>query len=105
MKALLKAVKKHSGMDDEDIREIRSAYDGYPGFSYYKDTCKFYDKYKHLIWDRLIEISEEIGETPLETISKFGVADTVEDDVDLKNLLAWFALEEAAEYLRVKEEE
>jgi len=105
MTELIKAVKNHSGMTEEDLLGVRNANDGYAGFTYYKDTVEFYDEYAPEIWEQLNEVSEQLGQRPTEVISSFGCVDSIVDDETFKNALAWFALEEVARYLQDKEEE
>lgn len=94
---LLKAVIEHSGMSLQEIAGIMSAADGYCGFTYYNQTNEFYDKYSDLIWEKLYELADDMGEENLlKVISGFGIANQVDDDKTFKNLLAWFALEESA---------
>lgn len=102
MKDLLKAVREHSGMDDDNLRDVANhgASGGFPGFMYYKDTMEFYDKNEDAIWELLEENADSLGEkNPLALIATFQGAKDVHDDASFKNLLAWFALEEAARYL------
>ena len=66
---------------------------GWPGFSYYSDTCRFYARHKEAIWDLLISEAEEMGEKNVwQFIAQFGRA-TVGDADQVENLLAWYALE------------
>lgn len=106
---LLKAIRKHSGMEDETLLDIarHSADAGWPGFTYYKDTVKFYDKNADDIWELANDMSEEMGnESPLELIASFGGAKNVSDDDTFKNLMSWFALEEISRWFEgMKEQE
>jgi len=104
MEELIKAVKKHSGMTEEDLLGVRNANDGYAGFTYYKDTCEFYNEYASEIWKQLNETAEQLGQTVIEMIASFGCRDSIVNDNTFKNALAWFALEEVARYLQDKKE-
>ena len=93
---------------------------GYPGFTYYTDTCKFYKDNKAEIIQLAEEVAVDCGEDLLVMISHFGclkemdltsygVSLALEDKGDkdtitqVQNAMAWFALEEAC--YRVTEEE
>ncbi len=102
MRALVKAVKKHSEMDDEQIAEAgeHGADAGWPGVTYTRDTVDFYDEHNELIWDLLNERAEDMDvDHPLAMIAFFNQARNVSSDDSFKNLLAWFALEEVGRYL------
>ena len=102
MKKLYKAVKKHSGMDDGEIRQAgeHGADAGWSGFTYYTDTVKFHDDNEDLIWDLLEEERDGLGEkTILSMLAGFGAAGGVESMDQLKNLLAWWALESVGRWL------
>lgn len=82
---------------------------GYSGFTYYNETCKFYDDNKALIIPALIESLQKCNST-LDDLTEwryFGgshlanifltVAGIDNDDVvTVKNVLAWFAAEHVA---------
>lgn len=105
---LLKAVRKHSGMEDDTLLSVasHSADAGWPGFTYYKDTVEFYDKHEEDIWELLTQTAEEMGnENPLELIASFGGAKQVSDLDTFKNLLSWFALEESSRWFEMKKEQ
>lgn len=102
MNALIDAVREHSGMDDDQIVEAgeHGADAGWPGFTYYRDTAEFYNKHSDLIWELLAEEADDLGEShSLAMIAHFNQAKGVESDDTFKNLLSWFALEEAGRYL------
>lgn len=104
---LHKAIKKHSGMDDDQIIDAgnHGADAGWPGFTYYTDTVKFYEKNEDTIWELLEEEADALGEkNALALIGTFGGAKNVTDGQTFKNLLSWFTLEEIGRWLEsVKE--
>jgi len=107
MDRLVKAVKRHSGMTPDEIVQAgeHGADAGWPGFTYTVDTNRFYDRHADLIWELLAEQADEFGEKhPLALIAKFNSAHSVDTDHGFKNLLAWYALEEAGHYLAAEEE-
>lgn len=87
---------------------------GYPGFTYYKDTCSFFRRHKADIVSLAEDMANNLGENPLDMIASFnclhGDYSTSEigkvlygrwNDSDdtftiIGNALAWFALEEVA---------
>lgn len=105
---LLKAIKEHSGMEESEIIEAgeHGADTGWAGFSYYKDTGEFYEKYEDAIWELLEQQAEDMGEKhPLALIAAFKGAQDVHGADQFENLLAWFALEEVGHWLADKGEE
>jgi hypothetical protein len=96
---LVDAVKEHSGMTDDEVAEAgrQGADAGFPGFTYFKDTIKFYNDYEKEIWAVLVEQADQMGEDVLKFISSFRTKVNSLDE--FKNLLAWYALEEAGRYL------
>ena len=87
---------------------------GFVGFTYYKDTCKFFDDNKDLIMEQLLDDRVSIGYNSLiEMLSNFRCFKDVdtsnieaflinsddesnEEQTTLKNGLAWYALETVA---------
>ena len=63
---------------------------------YHEDTVKFHDKHEDEIWDELITMSEDFGNSPLELISSFNGGEEVSSMTSLKNLLAWWICEHIA---------
>ena len=105
MERLYKAVKKHSGMDDEQLVDAANhgADAGWPGFTYYTDTSKFYEQNEEDIWAMLDDMASNFGsKNVLSLIAGFGGADSVSDDSTFKNLLSWAALEEVGRYAEAK---
>lgn len=101
-KDLVKAVKKHSGLDDAEIIQAaeHGADAGWAGFTYTTDTVEFYDKNEELIWKLLEEMSSDMGsKNVMDFIGSFKIADQITDLDSFKNALSWFALEEAGQSL------
>ena len=69
---------------------------GWPGLTYYKDTCKLYEKYKDEIWEWLLEDAEECGQSVFEMIAGFGGAKDVGSCDQFENLMVWYAAERVA---------
>ena len=62
---------------------------------YYYDTSAFYDKYKQEIWQRLSDLADDMGcESILHLIVTFNGAKEVGSELQLHNLLAWWAAED-----------
>lgn len=104
---LHKAIKRHSKMEDEEIIQAgeHGADSGWPGFTYYTDTEKFYDKNADEIWELANQSADDFGEeSTLAMIAKFGGAKNVADDKTFKNLMSWFALEEIGRWLETMKE-
>jgi hypothetical protein len=112
MEQLIKRVVKQIG-GAENLEGLRSADDGYPGFTYYSDTHKFAMANRALILDLLNETADQLGEEVVSMVKNFGVFKGEMDHEDLQdlykylgggrpeqgtvtNVMAWFALEEVA---------
>ena len=62
---------------------------------YYADTSAFYEKYKEEIWRRLSDMADDLGcDSILHLIVTFNGAKEVGSELQLRNLLAWWAAEE-----------
>ena len=62
---------------------------------YYADTSAFYEKYKEEIWRRLSDMADDLGgDSILHLIVTFNGSKEVGSDLQLRNLLAWWAAEE-----------
>ena len=62
---------------------------------YYADTSAFYEKYKEEIWQRLSDMADDLGEPSiLHLIVTFNGAKEVGSELQLHNLLAWWACED-----------
>jgi len=111
---------------DSTMRDIRNngADGGFSGFIYYSDTCKFARDNMALIYSHAKNQAVEFGIDPLEMIAGFNclhgecpafeIASVIHDDIDdatrndgadvaILNALAWYALEEAAQYWEIYE--
>ena len=61
---------------------------------YYSDVVRFYQKYESQIWELVCDFLQSTGYTLGQFIDNF--RQTIEDEVRLKNYLAWFAVEQLA---------
>ena len=62
---------------------------------YYADTSAFYEKYKEEIWRRLSDMADDLGcDSILHLIVTFNGSKEVGSELQLRNLLAWWAAEE-----------
>lgn len=112
MEQLIKRVVKQIG-GAENLEGLRSANDGYPGFTYYSDTHKFAIANRALIVNLLNETADQLGEEVVSMVKNFGVFKDEMDREDLQdlykylgggrpeqgnvtNIMSWFALEEVA---------
>lgn len=111
MTNLQKAVIEQMGYDTKDKKEVAEATSslkdvaehgasgGYTGFTYYTDTVEFHDKNESEIWDQLYNDADDMGMNIPELIASFNGAKDVGSAEQLKNLLAWYALETVAHQL------
>lgn len=72
---------------------------GWPGLTYYSDTCALYDRFADEIWDAIYEDAQSFGQTNLELIASFNCAGDVGSDAQFKNMLVWFMAERVAREL------
>jgi hypothetical protein len=99
---LHKAIKSHSEMDDEQIREAgeHGADAGWPGFSYTGDCVDFYNANRDAICELLTDDAEEFGHASVaEFVGTFGRAEMTDTPDGYANLLAWYALEKVGRWL------
>lgn len=83
---------------------------GFPGFTYYDDTVKFFDDNRDLILDALQDDANDFGEELFSMIANFNclksydfstvdIAEAIyynsDNSVVIKNALAWYAAEKA----------
>jgi len=80
---------------------------GFPGLTYYTDTCALYDAFEDEIWEIASEESESLGsKNIMEFIAGFGCAESIQDITTFKNAMTWYAAEYyAREYIESKETE
>jgi len=77
-----------------------------PSLIYYDDTVKFYDEHENEIWDQLYQEANDMGnECILKHISQFNGAKDVGSMTQLKNMLSWWACEQAAHRILAEREE
>ena len=69
---------------------------GFAGFTYYRDTGKFYAENAKAIWDLLNDDAEDMGVSPIQLVANFTESHSVTDQTTLENLLVWYALERVA---------
>lgn len=94
-------------MDDDQIIDAgrHGADAGWPGFTYTRDCCEFYQKNKEEIWEMAQQMADDMGNKNVaEMVSGFNRSDMLENGPDgFENLLAWFALEEVGHWLEGKQ--
>jgi hypothetical protein len=121
-KKLIKAVKDQLGEENEEdfINTLGDVCDagasaGFGRFIYYSDTCKFYQNNKREIVKLAKEMADDFGQDVVSMIAEFrcltddketrdeigrAIYGTPEDDdIQVQNALAWFALEEVARFV------
>ena len=127
-KRVIEQLSGESELDQDNastLKDIASygADAGFVGFTYYSDTCKFFDDNKDLIFEQLLDDRTNIGYNSLtEMLSSFRCFKDVdtydieaflinsedesnEEQTTLKNGLAWYALESVAWQLEEQIEE
>lgn len=110
-KTLQNAVIRRVGRDSLQDVVNHGADSGFPGFTYYADTCGFYARHQSRIVALVEEMADDLGEDPVSFVRSFRclgesylhseVAKTMYGpkkghDTQIANALAWFALEEVA---------
>jgi hypothetical protein len=90
-----------ANLDESQIRDIaqHGADSGWPGLTYYTDTCKLYNRFKEEIWEMLLEDAENLGQNVFEVIASFGGAKSVGSAEQFENLMTWYAAERIAQDL------
>lgn len=130
---LLARIKRHSGMDNDQIIDAgeHGADASWPGFTYYSDTVAFFKKNRADILELVNEMASDLGENPVDMVARFnclggrvaklaGSARIAEyypsvsrclyggrltdEDTNVANALAWFALEEIGRWLESQRE-
>ena len=101
MKKLIQAVRDHSGMENDQIREAgqHGANAGWPGFTYTSDCTAFYEQNKEDVWELLAARADGMGMTPLGLLMHLAECLPVMTHDGLATVLAWFALEETGRWL------
>lgn len=115
---LINAVKDELGRDEylkSTMQEVcnHGADAGFSGFIYYHETRAFFDANKSAIVDHAKELASDLGQGLLEMIAGFNClngnysvdeigaviyGDDEDEDAQIKNAMAWFALEEASRH-------
>ena len=122
---LIDSVIAQLDLDDGELESTMSdirnhgADGGFSGFIYYNETCNFARENMASIYSHAKNQAAEFGIDPLEMIAGFNclrgefpafeIASVIPDDIDdatrndgadvaILNALAWYALEEAAQY-------
>lgn len=99
---LIEAIKQHSGMDEESIREAgdHGADAGWPGFTHTIDGADFYRANSEAIDELLQEMADSFGHKDVaELVASFNRSDMANTRDGRDCLLAWFALEEVGRWL------
>lgn len=124
-KNLIKAVRRQLASENkQEFRDTLSdvarhgADVGWHGFTYYSETCAFWRKNKEEIISLLYEDSENFGAGILEMVKGFNCLNGLysvdeigaviyggEENTDIENALAWYALESVAFAMENEEEE
>lgn len=111
---LIRSVIRQLG-DRDSLRDVsRGGADaGFPGFTYYTDTSKFFRRNRADIVALVERMADDLGEEPVAMVAGFNCLEDdhdtrksaakclyggklTDDDVLVENALAWFALEEVA---------
>jgi hypothetical protein len=111
MEKLINAVKRQLGENwKEDLQNVlrcsSGAAGGFTGFIRHEDTVKFAKKYRKPIMELLEEQAEGYGYSgSIEMVKSFNCLKgfdatdrETEDDTQILNALAWYALEEVARW-------
>lgn len=116
---LVNAVLSQLSDDEHDaietLRKVAhhcSADAGWPGFTYYRDTCEFFSQHRELIIDHVKQSADDFDQDVISFVAGFNcLTDDREtrdeigraiygapnaDDVSVQNALSWYALEESA---------
>ena len=118
---LIEAVKEQIGQDDEaGYDPLQDVYNhgidgGFGGFTYYRETSKFFVENQALIIELAKEEAEQFGQDVISFVAGFNclgddseTRDEIgraiygqpeEDDTQVVNALAWFAAEEVARHI------
>jgi len=79
---------------------------GFPGLTYYDDTCALYNEYTEEMWDVLRSTAEDWDtENVLKVLATCTGAKDVDTDTTFKNFVVWLVAEHyAAEWLNNRED-
>lgn len=92
-----------ANLDRNELRGLaeHGADAGWPGLTYYRDTCKLYERFKEEIWDLLVEEAEYGGgyDNPFAFVAVFRGAKDVGTVDQFENLMVWYAAEHYARLL------
>ena len=102
MVELLKAVREHSGMELQQIRQagLHGADAGWSGFTYTSDGSEFFRNNDEVILELLVEDANQFGHANVpEFVGTFGRADMADTRDGYECLLAWYALETVGRWL------
>lgn len=97
---MIRAIRRQLATDQLADVATYGADAGYPGFSYYTDTVKFYNRHEEAIWQLLEQDADDFGFDSVPAyIASFNRASDAVDITQFKNLLTWYALEHVARNL------
>ena len=91
-----------SNLDADQLKDLAShgADAGWPGLTYYSETCEAYERFKSEIWKALLEDADEFGcKSVFDMISNFGGAASVSCVEHFENLMVWYMAERTARNL------
>lgn len=100
--ALLRAIREHSGMELDSIREAgeHGADTGWPGFTYTTDGADFYRANSRTIDAMLADDADDMGYPDVAAlVASFVRSDMADTDDGRACLLAWYALEQVGRRL------
>lgn len=101
-RVLYDAIRAHSNMDDDEIREAgeHGADAGWPGFTYTSDCVEFYTANRTAIWELAQQMADDFGYKNVpELVASFIRSEMADSPDGFENLLAWFALEKVGRWL------
>lgn len=78
---------------------------GFNNLTTYDETVAFHDKYEEEIWDMLEQDAQNEGCSIMELIAQFNKQDTIGAMYQLKNNLAWYAVERVCQQILDEKEE
>jgi len=88
-----------ANLDKDEISGLANhgADAGWPGLTYYSETCELYEQFKIEIWDALDEDSAMLGcKNVFEMMSNFAEAYGVTSADSFENLMTWYMAERTA---------